>query len=445
MTTKSISASLSGIYRGVIEKQKTPSNAWFPIGMGIGVVLLSLLAYSMYNIYFVGHHVLGNNKEVPWGLFIVVYAIAISGIGLGHIASFGTVLGLKQFDVIAKRASFLAIIIIIPGMAAVMLEMTQPLHSIWIFFTPHFTSPLTFVAISIQIYLILIAAELFVMIKYGFNNLKLKILAISVFSVMPVVHSYHGAIFGLAMRDMWSGVYYSFFFLVSSIYASCAFFIVFTYLTYKATGKQISARLDKMLKTMGKIMLAFMILGAFFLYWKLTIAANFHKPSTEVLTSGPFKYNFMLEIALTYVIPILVIALTRFRTGWLTFAAFVSLIGLFFVRWNFVIGGQLTPYLGFLQFGNELGVSGSKFATYSPSITEITGALGLIGVLFVAYLLGIKYLPLGKDEQAEELQTADQSEFFCPKEFSCPKVRSKEKDSCGMHVREGLDERKLQA
>jgi molybdopterin-containing oxidoreductase family membrane subunit len=407
MAIKSITAALSGIYQGVIEKQETPSKSWFPIGMVIGVVLVSLLAYSMYNIYFVGHHVLETNKEVPWGLFIVVYAIAISGIGLGHIASFGTVLGLKQFDLIAKRASYLAIIIIIPGMAAVMLEMTQPLHSIWIFLTPHFTSPLTFVAISIQIYLILIAAELFVMIKYGFDNIALKILAISVFSVMPVVHSYHGAIFGLAMRDMWSGVYYSFFFLVSSIYASCAFFIVFTYLTYKATGKQISVALGKMLKTMGKVMLAFLILGGFFLYWKLTIASHFHKPSTEVITSGPFKYNFMLEIALTYAIPILVIAATRFRLGWLTFASLVSLFGLFFVRWNFVIGGQLTPYLGFMQFTSD---PGSKFATYSPSVVEITGALGLIGVLFVAYLLGIKYLPLGRGEEGEELELQPQED-----------------------------------
>lgn len=404
MDANSKSTTLTGIIKGavdgVIEKQETPSKAWFPIGLVIGAIMLSFLAYSMYNIYFVGHETLATNKETPWGLFIVVYAVAISGIGLGHIASFGTVLGLKQFDLIAKRASYLAIIIIIPGMAGVMLEMTQPLRSIWIFLTPHFTSPLTFVAISIQIYLILIAAELFVMIRYGFDNLALKILAISVFSVMPIVHSYHGAIFGLAMRDMWSGVYYSFFFLVSSIYASCAFFIVFTYFTYKVTGKQISIALENMLRTMGKIMLAFLILGAFFLYWKLTIAAHFNKPSLSVLSTGPMKYNFMLEIVLTYVIPILVVTISRFRLGWLTFASFVSLIGLFFVRWNFVIGGQLTPYLGFLQF-NEAGNAAAKYATYSPSITEISGAIGLIGVLLIAYLLGIKYLPLDKGEEGE--------------------------------------------
>ncbi len=385
---------IKGALEGVLEKQETPSKAWFPIGMGIGIAMSTLLLYSMYQLFFVGHHVMAVNKEVPWGLYIVVYAIAISGIGLGHIASFGTVLGLKQFDLIAKRASFLAIIIIIPGMAGVMLEMEQPLHSVYIFLTPHATSPLTFVAISIQIYLILIAAELYVMMKYGFDNLALKILAISVFSVMPVVHSYHGAIFGLAMRDMWSGVYYSFFFLVSSIYASCAFFIVFTYFTYKATGIKISVELEKMLKTMGKVMLAFFILGGFFVYWKMTISLNFHKPSLEILT-GPFKSNFVAEIVLAYVIPILAITLSRFRLKWIVFAAAVSLIGLFFVRWNFVIGGQLLPYLGFFQFGNENG-----FSTYSPSITEITGAIGLIGVLLIAYLLGQRYLPLGKDEQA---------------------------------------------
>ena len=95
-----------------------------------------------------------------------------------------------------------------------------------------------------------------------------------------------------------------------------------------------------------------------------------------------------------YVLPIAMIALSRYNIKWVALASLFALVGLFYVRWNFIIGGQLTPYLGFTSGG-----SGAKLATYSPNFTEIAGAVGMIGVMWTAYFLGLKFLPLAKDEQ----------------------------------------------
>ncbi len=91
----------------------------------------------------------------------------------------------------------------------------------------------------------------------------------------------------------------------------------------------------------------------------------------------------------------------------MAFAAFLALVGLFMSRYDFIIVGQLTPYLGFTPFGSALGGSVSKLglATYLPNFVEIATGIGLLGMVLTAYVLGCKFMPLSKDElETEELQ-----------------------------------------
>jgi len=378
---------------------------WFPIGMGIGALMLLCLAIGMYQVFVVGHHTLANTKEVPWNIFIVFYACAISSIGLSYIASFGIVLGIKQFDVIAKRATFLAILIIIAGILSVASDLKQPLHAPYLLLTSHMTSALGMVAISINLYLALIIAELYLLMKRGHNDSLVRVVAIASFITALVVHSYHGAIFGLAYsRSFWQGTYYPIYFLLSALFASSAIIILVTNLTYKVTGKQMTEKLKDSLRTIGKMLAYLLAIGMFFLYWKMTSTAYFYKPEAGILLSGSFRVNFwVFEVLIGYILPIIILFYARFKDiNKMAFASLLVLIGLFVGRYDFIIVGQLNPYLGFVPFDSDLGGSAATLASYAPNLTEIVYTIGLTGIVWVGYILGIKYLPLSKDEDEEQ-------------------------------------------
>jgi len=396
------SITLSNFYKGVIEPQKTPLKSWFPIGLGIGLMMLASLLYGAYQFMIVGHHTLANTKEVPWNLFIVMYAFCISSIGLSYIASFGIVLGFKQFDVIARRALYLAILIILAGLMSVGADTRQPLHVQWLMLTTHPTSAMGIVAFCLGIYVVLITTELYLLIKKGHEGGLIKLIAIGAFICGLIVHSFHGAIFGLAYsRSFWNGPYYPIYFLLSALFCSSAIILFGTYVTYKVTGLQITAKLEKSLKTVGKLLAYLLSVGMFFLFWKMTTAWYFDKPEGMLLLSGPYSINFwVFEVLIGYLLPVLIITLSRYDLKWMAVAGFMAMLGLAFSRYDFIIIGQLTPYLGFTPFGSDLGGSISKYglAKYSPNTPEIAFVIGLVGFIWTAYVLGVKYLPLGKDE-----------------------------------------------
>jgi Ni/Fe-hydrogenase subunit HybB-like protein len=112
-------------------------------------------------------------------------------------------------------------------------------------------------------------------------------------------------------------------------------------------------------------------------------------------------------VLLGYLIPILIIVISQYNLKMMAFAAFLALVGLFMSRYDFIIVGQLTPYLGFAPFGSELGgsVSTLGLADYLPNFVEVATGIGLFGMVLTAYVLGCKFLPLSKDElETHELQ-----------------------------------------
>jgi len=380
------------------------SEKWFPIGMGIGIVMLLVgLLFGLYRIVVIGHETLSNTKEVPWNIFIVNYAFAISSIGLSYLSSFGIVLGIKQFDIIARRSLLLAILIIIAGIMSVAVDMRQPMHAIYMLLTPHVTSAMGIVALCINLYLALIILELYLIIKRGHHDLLVKAVAIAAFAMAVVVHSYHGAIFGLSYsRTFWNGPYYPIYFLLSALFASSSMIILVTVVTYRVMGKQISEKLHQTLMSVGKVLLAYLLsIGLFFLYWKMTTSHYFHKKEAYIMLTGEYKINFwVFEVLIGYLIPIVIIAYSRFKDlNKMAFASFLIIIGIYVGRYDFIIVGQLVPYLGFTPFDSELGGSLASLASYAPNLTEIALSIGLFGFIWTGYVLGVKYLPLSKDEE----------------------------------------------
>lgn len=131
-------------------------------------------------------------------------------------------------------------------------------------------------------------------------------------------------------------------------------------------------------------------LGLLFTAWKVVSGAYSAEKleSILLLLKGPFSFNFwVIEILLGTLIPVLI--LLHPRTGQTISGIFAAsslvLLGIFVMRYDFVIAGQILPLLK------------GGLPSYAPALFESLIGVGVIALCALLYTLGVKYLPLLKN------------------------------------------------
>ena len=105
------------------------------------------------------------------------------------------------------------------------------------------------------------------------------------------------------------------------------------------------------------------------------------------LLSGPLSLKFwLLQIAVGLVIPLVFLLKAGYSNKNVLTASVLAMIGLLFMRVNFVIVGQITP----LWANGESAV----YNSYTASWTEWSIIIGAIGATIFLYLLGEQKLDL---------------------------------------------------
>ena len=139
---------------------------------------------------------------------------------------------------------------------------------------------------------------------------------------------------------------------------------------------------------MGALMMAIII---FFTSWKMITGVTGQPPgkyeAMQALLSGDYAMNFWGgEVLLGMIIPFAIILLTKGRNmTWLFIAAAAGMVGIFFMRYDLVIVGQLVP----AYHGMGL-VDYPELLTYNPSLHEILVVIGGIAFCGLAFLVGEK-------------------------------------------------------
>jgi molybdopterin-containing oxidoreductase family membrane subunit len=213
-------------------------------------------------------------------------------------------------------------------------------------------------------------------------------------------HSNLGAVFGLlGGREFWHGPYMPIYFITSAFMSGCAAVIFFTYIGYKANGWKMSPALENSLRATGKLFALLISVIVFFTTWKMISGVSGHPPgkyeAMQALLSGSYSVNFWVgEVMLGMVIPFVIVMAVRAKNIPAMFvAATSSIIGIFFMRYDLVVVGQVVP----VQF--EMDVSEYPgLLSYMPSPHEILVVLGGIGLAGLIFLLGEKVFKGHKSE-----------------------------------------------
>ncbi|MEI7830103.1 MAG: NrfD/PsrC family molybdoenzyme membrane anchor subunit [Prolixibacteraceae bacterium] len=336
-----------------------------------------------------------NEIELSWSVLIVLYPF-ITGLVAGAfiLASLERVFNVKSLKptyVIALLTSFAFLLV---ATMPLIFHLGQPLRAWEIMMTPHLTSAMAIFGFVYLWYLmIVLLLEIWFDYRYdlvlwarestGFKKYMYKTLALWSDDISPkslkldnklgyiitvigipsafLLHGYVGFIFGsIKANPWWSTVMMPIIFLFSAMVSGIALVMVL-YIVINYIRKQ---KIDMLcLDTIAKYLFYIIIID--FTMESLDQIHRFYEAEESfeiisLLISGHLNFTLLImQIGIGMMVPLATLGLLQFykpkesiRKSIYFVIGIIVLIGIFFMRWNVVIGGQLfsKSFLGFTSF-----------------------------------------------------------------------------------------------
>ncbi len=374
-----------------------------------GLLVIALIGAGAAGLALLrGHHVMGTTSEISWGVLIATYVFfVVSSTGLCLVSSLGHVFGIKVFEPIAKRAIFLAFVTLLVGFSVIATELESPFKlAIYAIISPNPTAPIWWMGTLYGVYMVLIGLELFFLFRE--NHARAQAFGLASVIAAVAAHSNLGAVFGFShARPFWYGPLLPVYFIASALMCGAALLILLVALTdYFGPEGALKAEHRPLMEALRKLLALFLLIIVFFTVWKLLMGVQGHhhgkfEPTMAALTGPLFVSFWGFEVLLGLVIP-LVLLLGPWRKSWraITLGAFLPMLSVFVMRYNFVLQGQmlsLKPVVGALgeRYSYQPPFKGNPegFLPYTPSIVEaliVAGAISAAALLFVAGLRALR-------------------------------------------------------
>jgi Ni/Fe-hydrogenase subunit HybB-like protein len=380
-----------------------------PAGLALiglsGLVLLASLYVVLTEMGARGHAALNTSSTLPWGQPIATYLyFALASSGLGLIASLPLVFGFKQFYPIAKRAVYLAFVILISGMAVLALELGNVWRMLWaIPFGMQIHSAMFWMGVFYLADLLFLLWKFRKMDTGEWDSKTSTQVGIASFIGVLLASGNLALIFGMmSMRPFWFDGLLPIYFYFTGVTSGMAAMVFFVYLAYGFERARMPAPMSALLTgALPKLFAA--LIGGTLLFIAARAITGLYSNSPEIhlvwtdYMFASWLYNLSLWGGL--LLPFLVMLNAQWRNLAIVQLSVSGLVflGLFAERFYFVVGGQVVPLFK--------GTWYPDLITYSPSMTEwamtIVGwSLAILLVLVGERFLNLAAVPDAIDEGA---------------------------------------------
>lgn len=284
-----------------------------------------------------------------FGLNIAIY-FYLTGLSAGSfiLSTLAYGFGLNQYKPLGKTGVVLATILLIIAPLFLLIHIGTP-HRAWhLFFYLNWASPITWGTFLLIIYPINC-------IIYGYFMFKEKVRPTRIFGFIGIplaiaVHGYTGFIlaFGKA-RALWNTALMPILFLVSAIVSGIALMILVCIIKDRFFTKEKKIDLA-LIFNLGRLM-AWMIVFDLFLVGSdlivLSISHSDAQAAAQLLLRGEFSLLFLVvENMLGKVLPLALLVVPRFRRlATVVVASVLVVVGIFFMRFIVVVGGEFIPLI----------------------------------------------------------------------------------------------------
>ena len=355
------------------------------------ILLLAGIAVGLFaagKLFVQGHYLFNANDVLIWTLPLGAYVfLALTSTGLTLVASMPLVFNIEQYQPLAKRLVFLAIVTLVAAFISIGLELGSPLHMIYFIFSPNLTSPIWYMGVLYSLELIFLLLEFWKMHqgdRYSASSRYLGIASMltGVFAALML-----GSVFGLTeARPTYFGPFLSVFCLVIALLSGMAAIILYINVCKWARGT--CSRVTESAMDLLSRKFAFVI-GLTFIFYVLKLALASGTTYPEFATA--INFSLILFLVVPYA---LMLSPGLRQTNWAkTLASIITLVGIFAVHMQILIGGQVRP-VGPKAEGLP------DILSYAPSAWEILVVVLALCVMLLLYSLGERYLNL--DDMPEE-------------------------------------------
>jgi len=389
-----------------LAKKRSPLNVWL---IGLAILMVGGVVGGLI-VFKEGLVVTNLTDLIPWGLWITIdlSSIALSA-GAFSLCAVVYLIGLKQYQPVARTATFIGIIGYSMAMLCLLIDIGRP-DRFWhafVFWNPH--SVLWEVTMCVGLYFIVLVLETIPIIggadfiQNRWPKLSEKMtsvhhlapyLAIAGLFLSMLHQSSLGATYGvLKSRPLWYSPSLSVLFMYSAIVGGISFTLFASMLASRMSRKaNIDDRLiEKLSHYVGWALVGYL----YFRFWYTFSMTYTYEPGrTEglaLLTRGPLAINFWLgEIILGAIVPMVILLKSKWREnpGLRMLALVLAVGGLIAYRWDVNMSGQLIvmPYISTAPT--------ALYTRYIPSFVEIIVGAGIVAFGAMAFTLGVNYLKI---------------------------------------------------
>ena len=378
-----------------------------------------------------------NEMELQWSILIVLYPF-ITGLVAGAfiLASLEKVFNVESVRPTYRLAMLTALAFMLVAPLPLQLHLGHPERSLEMYLTPHTTSAMAMFGF-VYLWYLLVVLVLEIWLDYrkeivqmarqstglrrllyrtmalgcdniGERSLAMDAKAAHVLTIIGIpsaflLHGYVGFIFGsVKANPWWSTPLMPVVFLFSAIVSGIAMVLLLYMLITGLRGRPLDMNC---VNTMGRFLLyMFLIdfaLEMLDLIHRIYEADESFKSLDFMVHSQLYNSQIILQIILGTLVPIALLGLlqlmkltTRARVTLHVLAGILTLVGIFAMRWNVVIGGQLfsKSFLGYTTY--KMG-----FATREGLLP----AIALMILPFVILAVLIRLLPPWAEEEGAPL------------------------------------------
>lgn len=331
------------------------------IGLAV-LVIIGIIAWG-YQLAQ-GMSVLGIGQAVVWGTYIAAF-FTLAGLasGLVIIAAIGD---LQDIAGITRHRHAILIGALATYVASgfmILMDIGRPLRVLNMVFSTNITSPFMWDFTTLVLSVILTAVYLYA----GAKNRWLPAVAAFVAALVVVME---GWILSMsAGAALWRSGIMPAVFLLEGLIAGAAVLLI-ARPEHSATGW-----LRKALLVLLPIVV---VLNA------LEVATVLYNgdPEAQAATSLYLRdWLFWVQVVLGIIVPIALLLWSGKQRSSLILAGVLAVLGVFAAKYIVLLAGQALPYM-------------QAQVTYTPTVTEIGGVVGIAGLAGLLFWLGVRYLPL---------------------------------------------------
>ena len=211
------------------------------------------------------------------------------------------------------------------------------------------------------------------------------------------VHSGTGAIFGFVPRELYGSPLLPPSFVAAALSSGTALMILVTLMLFKLTKRVLDNRL---IQWVGQLLAVFIVVALYFLFIENAYRMYLHESREAALyfLFGGFHSVLFWGGLVTIGSIIPAIILFRKKTGnsipWIVFASILVVLGVLCERYLIVIPGLTHPPDIFPGWEITRSVIPEGIVAYSISFAEVLQALGVVALIGLLFIWGMKFMKL---------------------------------------------------